>query len=206
MRISSIVLAGGKSQRFGRDKIQENIGSRTLLQWVLAGVSCFKGDIILVTNAGKTLPRLAGYPGLRIVTDIHPGMSALGGIYTGLSVSRTEYNLVVAGDIPFLNQMLLRYMSELTPGNDAVVPRLGDWLEPLHAIYARSCLGPIEVQMQRGELTLCNLFDRVKVRYVESEEIDRFDPRHLSFFNINTQADLEKARKLAEELDIAKCA
>lgn len=205
MEISCIVLAGGKGTRFGRDKIQENIGDRSLLQWVMSGVSCFKSEIIVVTATGKSLPRLDGYPKLRITTDIYPDKSALGGIYTGLAVSGTQYNLVVASDIPFLNQKLLRYMVELAPGYDVVIPRLGEWVEPLHAVYSRSCLAPIEEQVQRGELTLRSLLDRVKVRYVEAGEIDRFDPRHLSFFNINTPADLETARRLAEETNFAKC-
>jgi molybdopterin-guanine dinucleotide biosynthesis protein A len=205
LEISCIVLAGGKGTRFGRDKIQENIGDRSLLQWVMSGVSCFKSEIIVVTAAGKSLPRLDGYPKLRITTDIYPDKSALGGIYTGLAVSGTQYNLVVASDIPFLNQKLLRYIVELAPGYDVVIPRLGEWVEPLHAVYSRSCLVAIEEQVRRGELTLRTLLNHMNVRYVEVEEIDRFDPRHLSFFNINTPADLETARRLAEETDVVKC-
>jgi molybdenum cofactor guanylyltransferase len=205
LKISCIILAGGKGTRFGRDKIQENIGNRSLLEWVISGVSCFNSEIIVVTAAGKSLPRLDGYPKLRVATDIYPDKSALGGIYTGLAVSGAEYNLVVASDIPLLNQNLLRYMVELASGYDVVIPRLGEWVEPLHAVYSRSCLAPIEEQVQRGELTLRSLLDRVKVRYVEAGEIDRFDPRHLSFFNINTPADLETARRLAEETNFAKC-
>jgi molybdenum cofactor guanylyltransferase len=205
LEISCIVLAGGKGTRFGRDKIQENIGDRSLLQWVMSGVSCFKSEIIVVTATGKSLPRLDGYPKLRITTDIYPDKSALGGIYTGLAVSGTQYNLVVASDIPFLNQKLLRYMVELAPGYDVVIPRLGEWVEPLHAVYSRSCLVAIEEQVRRGELTLRTLLTHMNVRYVEVGEIDRFDPRHLSFFNINTPADMETARRLAEETDVVKC-
>jgi molybdopterin-guanine dinucleotide biosynthesis protein A len=88
-------------------------------------------------------------------------------------------------------------MMELSAGFDLVVPRLGELVEPLHAVYSKSCLAPIEKLLKRGIMEVRALFDLVKVRYVESDEIDRFDPEHLSFFNVNTEADLEKARQMA---------
>jgi molybdopterin-guanine dinucleotide biosynthesis protein A len=70
-------------------------------------------------------------------------------------------------------------------------------VEPLHAVYSRACLAPIESLLKQGDLRLRQLFALVEVRYVEAEEIDRFDPQHLSFFNINSEADMERAKKLA---------
>jgi molybdopterin-guanine dinucleotide biosynthesis protein A len=195
--ITCIVLAGGKGLRLGRDKVQETVGNSNLLQRVLSQLASFNSDIIVVTADKKSLPHFNGYQRFRIVTDIYPGKSALGGIYTGLAISNSRYNLVVACDMPFLNQALLRYMIELSAGFDLVVPRLGELVEPLHAVYAKSCLAPIEELLKRDNLVVKALFEMVKVRYVEAEEIDRFDPKHLSFFNINTEADLEEAQQLA---------
>jgi len=194
--ITCVVLAGGKGLRLGRDKVQETIGTDNLLQRVLSQLTAFNCDIIIVTAGSKSLPQIHGYQRSRIVIDIYPGKGALGGIYTGLVESNSQYNLVVACDMPFLNQALLRYMMELSAGFDMVVPRLGKMVEPLHAVYARSCLAPIERLLGRDNLEVRALFDLVNVRYVESDEIDRFDPQHLSFFNINTEADLEKARQM----------
>lgn len=194
--ITCIVLAGGKGLRLGRDKIQETVGTDNLLQRVLSQLTPFNRDIIIVTAGKKSLPQLNGYQRARVVTDIYPGKGALGGIYTGLAESNSPYNLVVACDMPFLNQALLRYMMELSAGFDLVVPRLGELVEPLHAVYARSCLAPIERLLRQGNLEVRALFELVKVRYVESEEIDWFDPEHLSFFNVNTEADLEEARQM----------
>ncbi len=195
--ITCIVLAGGKGLRLGRDKVQETVGADNLLQRVLSQLTLFSRDIIVVTADKKSLPRFNGYQRARVVTDIYPGKGALGGIYAGLAESNSTYNLVVACDMPFLNQALLRYMVELSAGFDLVVPRLGELVEPLHAVYARSCLALIEKLLKRGSLEVRALFDLVKVRYVEASEIDRFDPQHLSFFNVNTEADLEKARQIA---------
>jgi len=195
--ITCVVLAGGKGLRLGRDKVQETVGTDNLLQRVLSQLTLFNRDIIIVTAGKKSLPHFNGYQRSRVVADIYPGKGVLGGIYTGLAESSSSYNLVVACDMPFLNQALLRYMMELSAGFDLVVPRLGELVEPLHAVYSKSCLAPIEKLLKRGIMEIRALFDLVKVRYVESDEIDRFDPEHLSFFNVNTEADLEKARQMA---------
>ncbi len=201
MDISCIVLAGGKALRLGRDKVLETVGNRSLLQRVILSLSLFKSDIIMVTAAEQSLPQLVDYPKLKVVTDIYPGKGAMGGIYTGLTVSGSPYNLVVACDMPFLNQALLRYMMHLAGDFDLVIPRLSDKVEPLHAIYSKDCLAPIENLLKQGSLSIIELLSLVRVRYVEAEEINRFDPKHLSFFNINTEADLKMARELAREGD-----
>jgi len=202
--IGCIVLAGGKGLRLGRDKILEVIGDSNLLQRVVSQLGSFNSNIVVVVASGKSLPQFTDYPRLRIVTDIYPGKGALGGLHAGLATSNTFYNLVVACDMPFLNQALLQYMVQLSPGFDLVVPRVGELVEPLHAVYSRNCLAPIERLLKQGEIRVRALFELVKVRYVEADEIERFDPKHLSFFNINTEADLEMAQRLAKEISSDK--
>ncbi len=194
MDISCIVLAGGKGLRLGHDKALETVGNKSLLQQVVSQLCFFNSDIIIVTATKQSLPQLTGYS--KTVIDTYPGKGPLGGIYTGLVASDSLYNLVVACDMLFLNQALLRYMIQLSANFDAVVPRLGNMVEPLHAIYSKDCLASIESLLKQGNLSVTKLFALVKVRYVEAEEMSRFDPKHLSFFNINTQADLERARQM----------
>jgi len=66
-------------------------------------------------------------------------------------------------------------------------------------VYSKNCSGPIQGLLEQNELRIDKLFSMVKVKYIEGDEINRFDPEHLSFFNINSQADLDRARKLATE-------
>lgn len=200
LKISCIVLAGGKGLRLGRDKVLEIIDGSNLLQRVVSQLKSFSRDIIIVTADGKLPPHFSGYMASRVAADIYPGKGVLGGIYTGLAASDSPYNLVVAGDMPFLNQALLRYMVQVSPGFDLVVPRIGNLVEPLHAVYAKGCQAPIKGLLERGELKISALFELVRIRYIEGDEISRFDPEHLSFFNINTEADLERARQLAKEI------
>lgn len=200
MEINGIVLAGGKSLRFGNDKISEAIGSKSLLQQVITSLRFLGGEIIVVTSSEHPISESIDHPKLRILTDILPGKGPLGGIHTGLVASTTEYNLVVASDMPFLNEALLRYLIEISEGYDITVPRVGKLVEPLHAIYARSCLDPMAEMIKQERLSIYQLFRRVRVRYMEAAEIERFDPEHRSLFNINTKADLAAARRLAGEL------
>ena len=197
METSCIVLAGGKSLRLGYDKVVETIGNTSLLERVMSRVSMLSSEVIIVTANEPTNLELVDYPKLRILSDIYPGKGPIGGIYTGLATSTSFYNLVVASDMPFLNQALLRYMTRLSANFDLVVPRVGNLVEPLHAVYTKKCLATIEQMIKQDKLSVNQLFHLVKTRYVETEEIERFDPKHLSFFNINTKADLKRARELA---------
>ncbi len=205
MDVSCIVLAGGGGSRLGRNKALESVGRRSLLERVLSRLSFLDSDILLVTAKEQSYHRLDDYPSLRVVSDIYPGRGPLGGIYTGLQFSSSSYNLVVASDMPFLNRGLLRYMIEISTGFELVVPRLGDLVEPLHAVYSRACLAPIECLLKQGSLSVRELFSLVRIRYVETEEIDRFDPDYLSFFNVNTKSDLAKARDLLRDKASDKC-
>ncbi len=195
---SCIILAGGKSVRLGRDKIMEKLGDLSLLEHVISRIDPLVSEIILVISENRRFPQLECSQKIRIVSDIYPGKGSLGGIYTGLSSSNSFYSLVLAADMPFLNRPLLRYMFEASDGYDFVLPRIDSFFEPLHAVYSKNCIKPAESIIKMGCMVIVDLFQYVRVRYVEAEEIDQFDPQRLSFFNINTIEDLELARKIAE--------
>jgi len=196
--ISCIILAGGKSIRFGHDKVFEKIGDTSLLEQVISRTDPLSTEIIIVTAKERTFAQLASHPKVKMVTDIFPGQGSLGGIYTGLVKSKSFYNLVLAADMPFLNESLLRYMIKVADGYDYILPKINNWYEPLHAIYSKNCIEPIDSILKQGKKVIVELFNYVKVRYVEAEEVDRFDPQHLSFFNINTVEDMARARKIME--------
>jgi len=194
---NSIVLAGGKGLRLGRYKASVEFNGDSLIQRVVSRLSTLGGEVVIVIAVGQKLPKLNACPEPRIVTDVHPGRGALVGIYTGLLNSRSHYNLVVACDMPLLNRKLLDYMIKEADGFDVTIPRLGNMLEPLHAVYSKNCIQPIERLLDEDSLKIDRLLDLVKVRYIERVEIEGFDQQHLSFFNINTMEDLDKARRLA---------
>lgn len=197
MRITSIVLAGGQSSRLGREKHTEMVAGKSLIGRTIANLSQLNTEILIVISARQSKSSLLSYSEAQIVVDIYPGKGSLGGIYTGLVHSSNFHNLAVACDMPFLNPNLLSYMIDISPDFDVVIPRIDEYEEPLHAVYTKKCLAPMKKLLQEGSLKITDFLELVKVRYVGNDEIERFDPEHLSFFNINTEADLEKAQTLA---------
>lgn len=187
MAASGAVLVGGESRRMGADKALLPFRGRRMIEWVVEALSGVVDEVLLV---GRGADRLAGL-GLPTLEDRLPGGGPLAGIYTALEAARHPHCLVVACDMPFLDPALLAYLLEQAPGWDAVVPRPQDHLEPLHAVYARSCLPVIRDMLAAGELCPLDLYPRVRVRYVEEEEIAAFRGGRRSFVNFNTPEDLE---------------
>lgn len=188
--ITGIILVGGKSRRMGRDKAFLELGNKTLLAGVAeAFQDCFD-RVLLVGDDGD---RFAGFD-LPVVRDIYPG-SALGGLYTGLHSAKTKHIFVSSCDLPFPNREIIRYLCAQRAGFDAVVPSLADGYEPLFAVYAKSCLGPIRSLLESGNLCVYDFYPQVEVRYVTPEELAPFDREGRAFLNINTPEQFERVRK-----------
>ena len=196
--MTSIILAGGKSSRLGRSKALQIIDGRSLIQRVVDRTGRFSTEIIIVTASGEALPCYSSVE-IKTVADIYPEKGPLVGIYSGLISASSSRAVVVGCDTPFLSVSLLKYMTKICPTCDVVVPRIKNKLEPLCAVYSKNCSGPIQNLLEQDELRIDRLYSMVKMKYVEDDEINRFDREHLSFFNINSQADLDRARRLAAE-------
>jgi molybdopterin-guanine dinucleotide biosynthesis protein A len=197
--VTSIVLAGGGSSRLGGNKALQIVGGKSLLQRVIERVTLISDQILVIGS-----PHQCGFPadsGIEYREDLYPGKGPLGGIYTGLLASKSVYNLVVACDLPFLNVELLRYLIRLSPGFDAVVPWVGK-VQPLHAVYSKNCLDAMKVQVEHNLLKISRFLDSVNVRYVEETECRSIDRQLLSFFNVNSRADLARVNRLAEDIGL----
>ncbi len=178
----------------GTNKALVKVGGVPLIERVVGLLAQLSDDLITVTNE----PQLYAHLPARLIGDVWPGMGSLGGIYSGLRESRYEQALVVGCDMPFLNLPLLGYMLDLARDYDVVIPHFDGLMEPLHAVYGRACLGPIEAQLKAGDLRIISFLAQVRVRYLEKAELQAYDPQLLSFFNVNTPADLARAQELAK--------
>ncbi|MFO7773328.1 MAG: molybdenum cofactor guanylyltransferase [Dehalococcoidia bacterium] len=196
MSITSIILAGGRSLRLGQNKALQAIDGKSLIQWVVDRLSILSTEIIIATAHGEEIP-CSSTVKITTAADIYVGKGPLGGIHSGLTASSSPRSIVVSCDTPFVSVGLLEYMTQICPAFDIVVPRIQDKIEPLCALYSRKCLAPIQELLEQDERQIRKLFSMVKVKYVEEDEVNSFDPEHLSFFNINSQADLDRAREIA---------
>ncbi len=192
--VSAILLAGGKSSRMGRDKARLKLGGDKEMLQVIAGKLFQLSDDIVVSTDGRRYEDI-GIP-VRWAKDIKPGAGSFMGLYSGLKEAKYKYALVVACDMPFLNPDLLRYMIGLPRDYCILAPKVEEKIETLHAIYSKDCLPRMAELLEAGHLRINDLFSIVPVRYLSLEELDRFDPEHRSFFNVNSPGQLEEAQKI----------
>lgn len=204
LNASGIVLAGGRSRRLGRAKALEPFQGEPLIRRVIDRLSRITDDLVFVVNdheQASALPISSRDTDLtyEIVIDKYPDGGSLGGIYTGLLAANSQWAFVVACDMPFLNVELMRHMLSMRDGQDVVVPRTDGYPEPTHALYNKSCLPFIEKRLKRDDLKIARFFDEIRVRFLEEAEVRGLDGDLLSFFNVNTQDDLDRALALAAE-------
>ncbi len=198
MTVSGIVLAGGMSRRLGRDKAVEPVGGKPLISRVISRLNPITDEIVVVVNSEARVQDLPIPPNTKTVVDIYPDAGSLSGIFSGLTVASGDWGFVVACDMPFLNTELIAYMLTFRKHHDAVVPTLNGYPEPTHAAYSKACLPYIERKLKANQLKIAGFFDDVRVKYVYQDDVDGFDSEHLSFFNVNTPRDLERALALAD--------
>ena len=193
--ITGMILAGGTSRRFGRDKASEPLEGRPLLQWVEQRLEQVTQEIIVVKAAGQKLPALELPRPLTVIEDVIPGKGPLGGIYSGLQAASHELSLAVGCDMPLLSVPLLRRLCALADGYDVVIPRRAGRLQPLHAVYRRDCREAMQRELQAGRLEVISFLHAVRVRYVDEDEWAPYDKEGFSFFNVNAEADLVQASR-----------
>lgn len=194
-----MILAGGQSRRFGRAKAAEQLHGEPMILHVAERLARQCDEILVVVAELSQAQAFPMPPGARVVVDVHPGKGPLAGIYAGLRRASFPWALAVACDMPFLSPGLLAHMLALRSDWDAVVPVIQDRLQPTHAAYSQACLPVMHRCIERGSLVAARFFDEVRVKRVPEEDVRQFDPGLLSFFNINTPADLERALDVPAE-------
>ena len=196
--VTGVALAGGRSARMGRDKAQVVLHGMTLLERAMAPLLQVCHEVMVVTSPEGLAIQQSAARGARLICDVEPGRGPLGGLYSGLRAAATEYVLLVGCDTPFLQPALLRAVVQASVGREAALPLLDGVPQPLHGVYSRRCLPAIEALLASGRPGLRDLLPKIDVRYMEKDEVEAVDPRLLSFFNVNSEAELEQARLLLE--------
>jgi molybdopterin-guanine dinucleotide biosynthesis protein A len=191
--VTGVVLAGGRSSRFGRDKALLELDGETLLARAVRTLSAVAGEVLVLGPEH----RAAQVPGARVIPDERPGDGPLPALATALGAMQGERMIAVATDMPLLNPLLLRHLLDRSVGYDVTVPRVGGRTQQLHAVYAGSCLPAIESQLQAGDLKIDRFFGAVRTLVIEENEITSLDPGLLSFRNINTEADWVELQRAA---------
>ena len=183
----------------GRNKAEAELVGTTLVERVAATVAPLFGELMLSLNPEGTEISVDGFTALK---DTLPGRGPALGICSALGASKNDWLFAVGCDHPFLSATLVRYLSELRSGHDAVVPVVGGRAQTLCAFYKKTCLGPLTERIERGERGLTRFLKETKdlsIRYVEEASLLQADKELTSFIDVDTEEDLRKAEGIAHE-------
>jgi molybdenum cofactor guanylyltransferase len=185
------VQAGGRSTRMGGDpKALIELGGRRIVERAVAAIAPVVDDVLIVTNT----PELYAFLGVPMVGDVFPDHGSLGGIYSGLKAAAGDVAFTVACDMPFLRTDVARLVVARAGEADVVIPRRGDQLETMHAVYAKACLPHIEERLHAKRLKIVGFFEAVRVLEIPEGAIRALADPEVVFMNVNTPDELARAR------------
>jgi molybdopterin-guanine dinucleotide biosynthesis protein A len=198
--IAGYVLAGGGSTRFGRDKALVEIGGRTMLLRMYELLGRVAGKVTVIA-APEKYARL----GFSCVADRWPGEGPLGGILTALEDAgarneKSEWNLIVSCDMPFLTQDWLRFLANRTAKSNAqvVFPHSASGPEPLCACWQTGAAAKLHSGFGRGVRKVTEGIALLRSEVLDEQDWKRFDSAGRLFWNMNTAADYDEARRILE--------
>lgn len=191
---TGVILAGGRNTRFpGMNKAFHMVGDKTIIERI-AGLfaSLFKEVILVVNDPGLFLDI-----DTLVVTDIDPSRCALAGLHTGLCHASFDWSYVCACDMPFVSEKIIRsLLTQRLSGKQVVMPKTRDGLEPLSALYHKTCIPRIETCLEKKAFGIKDVFKPERVKRVPVKILEAIDPDLGFSFNVNTAADLETARQM----------
>jgi len=191
--LSGVVLAGGRAGRLkGQDKTKLKFGGQTLLARTLEILEPLCNEQLISSNS------LEAYSNCRIVPDRNQGQGPLGALYSCLLAARNPYLLIVATDMPFITTGALQKLWQEREGFEVVIPKSPDGMQPLAALYSRECIAPIRSQLKQGNLKIRSFFPEVRVKIINCQDFPDIYHKNI-FLNINSPADLQKARSLYQQ-------
>ena len=196
-RVTGVIQAGGRSTRMGGEpKALLELGGKRIVERVVDALVAVVSDVLVVTNT----PERYAFLQLPMVADRYPDGGALGGIFTGLAAAAGDAAFTVACDMPFVHPDVVRLVVARAGEADVVIPRVGTQYETMHALYAKTCLGPIETRLRAGQLKIVGFFPDVSVAEVTADAVARHRAPEVAFMNVNTPDELARARALAARI------
>jgi molybdenum cofactor guanylyltransferase len=154
--------------------------------------------VAAVAGAGIVVGQPETYTalGLHAIRDDWPGAGPLGGIATALRASESDWNLIVACDLPYLTKPWLEYLVSRAGSSqaDVVLPMSSGGAEPLCAMYNKTGEAAIWLGLDRGTRKVTDGLAGLTIEYIEPQEWKGFDSDGLLFKNMNSAADYEEAK------------
>lgn len=180
-KLTAFILCGGKSSRMQSEKGLVLFQNKPFIEHIIKAVSRITENIKLITN-NKEYDYLTFQKIPDIITDKGP----LGGIYTALINSETEFNLILSCDIPLIStELLSELISKKNEEAEITVLASESRMHPLIGIYAKKVLPVIKSAIDNDDLKMMNLIAKIPHQIITIEESENF---HLT--NINSVDEL----------------
>ncbi len=191
MEVTGIILAGGKSARMGADKGLQELCGKALISYAIQSLSEICSTIIISTSSDAYLSF-----GLKTIPDEIPGIGPMGGIYSALKQSKTEKNMVLSCDLPFVSKELMSFILKNSDGYQVAVSWQGNQhYEPLCGFYHVSVLDQMKAFIHKINYKLPDLFEEIIINKLDINNNLAFYTENL-FLNVNSKHDLATAENL----------
>ena len=186
-----VVLAGGKSSRFGQDKAFVLLENEPLWLRARNTLAPLVNKVVISHNSPELFD--GNQP---IIPDIVKNQGPLGGLFSVMSTLEYSGYLFLPVDLPLVTTALLDIILNAEPEFDVVIPRIYGQLQPLIGRYKATCLAQIKVNLEHRDRKIANLYNQLKVKFLPQTTFTKVDPSLNSFLNLNTPGDLRKAQQL----------
>lgn len=198
LKSSAIILAGGFSKRFGRDKGLVELKGKPLIMYLVEEVAKVVDETVIIigSETQRDVFSFLSKHVTGVAADKYDGQSPLVGALTGFETVQSEYSLLLPCDTPFLSDRVAILLLDCCIGRQAVIPRWPNgWIEPLQAAYhTKSATTAARKALDDGKMDMVSMIDYLSdIRYISTVVLQKLDPELLTFFNVNTIADLRKA-------------
>jgi molybdopterin-guanine dinucleotide biosynthesis protein A len=200
---SAVVLAGGKSSRYGIDKAMVQLRGRPLILWVVSALSEVVDEVILSISSDHDPVKFRELLGreFTVIIDEQPDLGPVSGLIPSFSVAKGEYVAVAPCDSPFIKPELYSLLFDKAKKHDGAVPFINNFWEPLHAVYKRKTYAQsLKKAQSQGKCRPVDAYESLNIQKVTKEEVRNIDNELFSFFNINSVEDQKKAEKIAVSL------
>jgi molybdopterin-guanine dinucleotide biosynthesis protein A len=187
-KISGAILAGGTASRFnGRMKSKIVVDGETIISRILTVIKDIFEEIIIVTNNPE---EFSDFKFCIIVHDEILNAGPLGGIHAAMKASSNDAVFIFAGDMPFLDRNIISGMIEAYKHSesDALIPEVGEYIEPLHSIYSKTITGNLETYLKSGKSYAVR--DFAKSLNADFLQFENTEIIKRAFTNINSPSDL----------------
>lgn len=198
---SAVILAGGFSRRFGRDKGLVALAGKPLILHVIDRVSKVVDEILVVVSSEKQKNNFESIleEKANLVIDKDDSQSPLVGAVTGFETTNAEYSLLLPCDTPLVSTQIVQFLLDMCANRSAAIPRWpSGYIEPLQAVYrTESALAAAKTALKQGRMNMQSMIDNLRgVRYVSTMVLEQVEPDLLTFFNVNAPHDLKKAESI----------